>query len=198
MNTEYEIIEGLKTGQEEAYKYIYERLYKSLCIIAKEYVNDYFTAEMIVSDVIFVLWRNREEINIHLSLRYYLVQAVRNRCLNYLVQLDKKKNIHSHIGDLLEIEQTYYEKQCDYPLSNLIEKELDLKIKDCINRLPSLTQRIFFLSRFRNRKYEEIAQEINVSVNVVKYHIKSALAHLREELKDYYPLFFLSFLFSMK
>ena len=52
MNTEYEIIEGLKAGHEEAYKYIYERQDKILCIIAKEYVDDTFTAEMIVSDVI--------------------------------------------------------------------------------------------------------------------------------------------------
>lgn len=31
MNTEYEIIEGLKAGYEEAYKYIYDRQYKTLC-----------------------------------------------------------------------------------------------------------------------------------------------------------------------
>ena len=42
MNTEYEIIEGLKAGYEEAYKYIYDRQYKILCIIAKEYVDDNF------------------------------------------------------------------------------------------------------------------------------------------------------------
>ena len=73
MNTEYEIIEGLKAGHEEAYKYIYERQYKILCIIAKEYVDDTFTAEMIVSDVIFALWKNRKEIDINLSLRSYLI-----------------------------------------------------------------------------------------------------------------------------
>ena len=174
MNTEYEIIEGLKAGHEEAYKYIYERQYKILCIIAKEYVDDTFTAEMIVSDVIFALWKNRKEIDINLSLRSYLIKAVRNRCLNYLAQLN-------------------YEEQHGYPLSSLIEKELDVKIKNCINNLPALTRRIFCLSRFENLKYEEIAQEVNVSVNVVKYHIKSALSHLREELKDYLPLFLLIF-----
>ena len=89
MNTEYEIIEGLKAGHEEAYKYIYERQYKILCIIAKEYVDDTFTAEMIVSDVIFALWKNRKEIDINLSLRSYLIKAVRNRCLHYLAQLNK-------------------------------------------------------------------------------------------------------------
>ena len=106
MNTEYEIIEGLKAGHEEAYKYIYERQYKILCIIAKEYVDDTFTAEMIVSDVIFALWKNRKEIDINLSLRSYLIKAVRNRCLNYLAQLNKREDVRSHIGDLLEKEQT--------------------------------------------------------------------------------------------
>lgn len=102
MNTEYEIIEGLKAGYEEAYKYIYDRQYKILCIIAKEYVDDTFTAEMIVSDVIFALWKNRKEIDINLSLRSYLIKAVRNRCLNYLAQLNKREDVRSHIGNLLE------------------------------------------------------------------------------------------------
>ena len=193
MNSETEIIKGLKAGHEDAYKYIYERQYQILCIIAKEYVDDTFTAEMIVSDVIFALWKNREEIDINLSLRSYLIKAVRNRCLNYLAQLNKREDVHSHIGDLLEKEQIHYEEQHGYPLSNLIEKELDIKINNCINNLPALTRRLVCLSRFENLKYEEIAQEVNVSVNVVKYHIKSALSHLREELKDYFPLFLLIF-----
>ena len=111
----------------------------------------------------------------------------------YLAQLNKREDVRSHIGNLLEKEQIHYEEQHGYPLSNLIEKELDVKINNCINNLPALTRRIFCLSRFENLKYEEIAQEVNVSVNVVKYHIKSALSHLREELKDYLPLFLLIF-----
>ena len=58
--------------------------------------------------------------------------------------------------------QIHYEEQHGYPLSSLIEKELDVKIKNCINNLPALTRRIFCLSRFENLKYEEIAQEVNV------------------------------------
>ena len=123
---------------------------------------------MIVSDAIFALWKNRKEIDINLSLRSYLIKAVRNRCLNYLAQLNKREDVRSHIGDLLEKEQIHYEEQHGYPLSSLIEKELDVKIKNCINNLPALTRRIFCLSRFENLKYEEIAQEVNVSVNVVK------------------------------
>lgn len=193
MNTDSKIIEGLKAGYEDAYKYIYERQYKVLCFIANEYLNDAFTAEMIVSDVIYELWKNREVIEINHSLNNYLIKAVRNRCLNYIAQLKKREDIRSHMGDLLEKEQIHYEEQHNYPLSNLIEKELYIKINTCINNLPTLTKRIFCLSRFQNLKYEEIAQKTNVSVNVVKYHIKSALSHLREDLKDYLPLFLLIF-----
>ena len=148
MNTEYEIIEGLKAGHEEAYKYIYERQYKILCIIAKEYVDDTFTAEMIVSDVIFALWKNRKEIDINLSLRSYLIKAVRNRCLNYLAQLNKREDVRSHIGDLLEKEQIHYEEQHGYPLSSLIEKELDqicpISFTGRIKRLFTLVSTYFF------------------------------------------------------
>jgi RNA polymerase sigma-70 factor, ECF subfamily len=188
MNSETDIIQGLKEGRESAYKYIYDRQYKVLCIIAKEYVNDTFTSEMIVSDVIFALWKNREELEINQSLRNYLIKAVRNRCLNYLSQSELHEHAKSHIGSMLEKEQINYENQHNYPLSSLLEKELDIKIENSIGTLPELTRRIFCLSRFNNLKYDEIAREINVSVDVVKYHIKSALSHLREDLQEYLPI----------
>ena len=195
MNSETEIIAGLKAGREEAYKYIYDRQYKILCIIAREYVNDIFISEMIVSDVIFSLWKNREALDINQSLRSYLIKAVSNRCLNYISQSERHETAKSYIGDILEKEQVdNYESHHDYPLSILIEKELDLKIKDCIASLPELTSRIFCLSRFNNLKYEEIATQLNVSIDVVKYHIKSGLSHLRKSLKDYLPLFLIIFL----
>lgn len=194
MSAEADIIFGLKEGHESAYKYIYDRQYKILCVVAKEYVNDSFTAEMIVSDVIFTLWKNRKELDINQSLRFYLIKAVKNRCLNYLMQHEKQENARSHLSDLLENEQTNYEGQNYYPLSSLIEKELDIKIGESIQALPELTRRIFCLSRFDKLKYEDIANEINVSVDVVKYHIKSGLSHLRKDLSDYLPLFLLIFL----
>jgi len=41
------------------------------------------------------------------------------------------------------------------------------------------------------KKNEEIAQELGISVNTVKYHIKRALSFLRERLRGYLPLLFL-------
>lgn len=185
MNPEREIIKGLKAGQDEAYRYLYEQQYKMLCIVACEYVKDALVAEIIVSDVIFAIWKSRESLEINVSLRNYLIRAVCNRCLNYLAQSQRQNTLREHVGKNIETEQTNYENNPDNPLTQLIEKELDAKINECIETLPAQTRRIFCLSRFDNLKYDEIAHETGVSVDVVKYHIKSALVRLKDELKGY-------------
>lgn len=41
------------------------------------------------------------------------------------------------------------------------------------------------MSRDQEMTYEEIAQEIDLSVKSVEYHMTKTLAHMRHKLKDY-------------
>lgn len=192
MNDDKPIIIGLSRRDNEAFKYIYDTHYKALCAFAFQYVNDRFTSETIVSDVIFYIWQNSEKIAEVYSLRDYLVKAVKNRSLNYLKHQKYQDDLKKHVKDQIDKEEYNYEKQPEYPLSNILEKELDLKIKRTLDSMPELTRKIFELSRFSNLKYAEIAQTTGVSVDSVKYHIKSALFSLREKLKGEI-LFIISF-----
>lgn len=190
MNTETDIISGLKSGDEKAYKYLYDYHYSILCSVACKYVNDYDAAEMIVSDIIYALWKNKSDLCINQTLRGYLLKAVKNSSLNYLNNQSKLISI-----DLLEEDFSCSgeDKEAE-PLLKLIEQELDIKIQKSIESLPELTREIFILSRFENMRYSEIAEQLNISVDVVKYHIKSALKKLRKELKSFYILILLLFL----
>lgn len=184
-NTELFIIEGLKQGKEEAYRYLYEHHYVALCHVAKGYVGDEALAEHLVSDVIFHLWEVRETLDIRISLRSYLVRAVRNRCLDYL---DSRKQKHEITFSELEDGDSLGERYIladDYPLGILLEKEFEHKIRQAIGRLPEECRRVFLKSRFEEKKYEEIACELGISVNTVKYHIKNALSLLYKELGKY-------------
>jgi len=185
MINEADIVRGLKAGENQAYKYLYDHYYNMLCTIASEFVNDAMVSEMIVSDVIFAIWKNRESLEITSSLRNYLIRSVRNRCLNYRAQAEQQHTIRIDIDKQVEIEQACDENSLDNPLTRLIEKELDKKINESIEALPELTRKIFCMSRFDDLKYDEIALKTGVSVDVVKYHIKSALSKLRVMLKDY-------------
>ena len=63
----------------------------------------------------------------------------------------------------------------DIPVLGIVENYSYLVCPDCGKKI----------SVFGESHIDEIAKELNISVNTVKYHIKKALSLLREELKDY-------------
>jgi RNA polymerase sigma-70 factor (ECF subfamily) len=178
------IVEQLKQGHEDAYKYLYDHHYTLLCCIANEYVKDSFISETIVGDVIFHLWEIRDSLEIT-SIRSYLVRAVRNRCINYL---NLKREKYEISFSYLLPEKISEEKRIEfdnYPLGTLLERELENQINKAIDKLPEESRRVFKMSRFEEKKYEVIAQELGISVNTVKYHMKNALMSLRRDLGKY-------------
>ena len=89
-NLETEIIEALKSGKEEAFRYIYKTYYTDPCRIARGYLTDSYLSESIVEDLVYSLWENRSKITINTSLKNYLFRSVANKCINYL-QLARQK-----------------------------------------------------------------------------------------------------------
>lgn len=179
------ILQQLKKGNEEAYRYIYRHHYTLLCHIAREYVNDAFTAETIVGDTIFHIWEIHETLDIRTSLRSYLVKAVRNRCLDFLQLKREQTEVTFSMLEEEELQQMENIDDTTVPLGKPLEQELEQEIRKAIDKIPSESKEVFLKSRFEKKKYEEIAQELGISVNTVKYHIKQALALLNKELGKY-------------
>jgi RNA polymerase sigma-70 factor (ECF subfamily) len=181
---EQEIIRLLKLGDNSAYKYIYDHHYKLLCAIAFEYLKDDFSAQTTVDDLIVHLWEKRESIKITTSLRSYLVRAVRNRCINYLqLEREQREVTFSSIAPH-EYESIHSSEAFDHPLATLLAKELEDKIMFAIENLPEECRKVFKMSRFEDKRYEDISCELSISVNTVKYHIKNALARLNNDLSE--------------
>ena len=178
------IVSQLREGAEEAYRYVFDHHYTVLCHMAEGYVGDQFLAETIVGDVVFHLWEIRQSLEIHTSLRSYLAQSVRHRCLDYL-----RSQAHQHEVPISAFNSDFpvlqYVKGDDYPLGRLLRDELEDEIRQAIERLPEECCRVFKLSRFESKKNAEIAQQLGISVNTVKYHVKHALALLHNDLSRY-------------
>lgn len=190
-DTEGLIKEQLKQGNEEAYRYLYKHHYVFLCHVANGYVSDRDLAESLVGDVIYHLWEVHETLDIHSSLRGYLTRAVRNRCMDYLSsKYERNEVVFSALGAEEAIEDHSF-LSASHPLGTLLERELEEEIFRAIESLPEECRRVFLKSRFEEKKYEEISQELGISVNTVKYHIKNALAILYERLKGYLLCLFL-------
>lgn len=184
------LIKKLRKGDERAFRLLYDRHYVLLCRFANQLLNNAALAEEVVDDVIFYLWEHRQEVEIRYSIRAYLMRAVRNRCLNELQLQSHREELH--ISSFLSPESMDFldslfvdNKQ---PLGMLLEQELEEELKRSIDELPLECRKVFYKSHFEQKKYEEIATELGISVNTVKYHIKNALAFLQRRLGSYLKL----------
>lgn len=187
------IIEKLKQGDEKAFKYIYDCYYVFLCRFANQLLHDPALAEEIVDDTIFYLWEHRLEVEITYSVRAYLIRAVRNRSLNELNSLRHREELRFSSFTLPE-NREFLDMIFDpdeHPLGYLLEKELEDELMKSIEELPEECRAVFKKSRLEQKKYEEIAAELNISVNTVKYHIKNALSFMQRRMGKYLKLLLL-------
>jgi len=142
---------------------------------ARQYVQDSDTAMDICQQVFIRLWEKRDTVDMHAGLTSYLYTSVKNRCLNYI--RDNKK-YRSRVLDL-ECAETdelvFLENQQD-------GDALEQQIHQAIQSLPDKCRQVFEMSRFREMKYREIAEELDISQKTVEAHMSKAMRLLRESL----------------
>ena len=175
------LIERLKEGDRKIFTQLFEYYYSSLAVYADHYLHDLEASEDIVQSVFVKLWENRSTIKAA-SIRFYLLNSVRNGCID---QLRKE-----------ETREKYIQRQI-YQTKNTVddfwaESELEKMIETAISKLPSRCREIFLLSRFEGLKSKEIARKLQLSQRTVETQITNALKILRKELKGYlFQLFFI-------
>ncbi len=148
--------------------------YRQLCIYALHLVADESTAEDIVLDSFIALWEKGDGIQ---SLKPYLYAAVRNRCLNHLRGQGTKFSVMDPEGLSDE---------------DLIERsELEARLWTAVDSLPERRRQVLLMSKRDGMKYEDIAYQLEISVNTVRNHISKALETLRQ-----FPLKLISFALS--
>lgn len=183
MHTETEI-------EEQFFRNIYDTLYDPLCRFANLYLRDSMLAEEAVSDVIFSLWKHRERIDSISSIHAYLMKAVRNQCINELNSLTRRSEMNFStfsLTDNKDFLDSLFEVN-DNPLTYLLQDELEQQLYNGIESLPQECRTVFKKSREEQKIYEDIANELGISVNTVKYHIKNALATMHKHLSTYMKL----------
>ncbi|MDR1666357.1 MAG: RNA polymerase sigma-70 factor [Bacteroidales bacterium] len=170
-----------------SFESIYNAYFPVLYNYVVTIVKDRTEAEDIVSDVFLKLWEEKDNIAIRTSVKAYLFKSSYNQSINVL----KRKKVHERYENYFQHLALLAEADPDYPLSQLIEKELTGILTKTIEKLPQQCRVIFNMSRNDGLTHEEIAQQLGVSVNTVHMQIRRALKKLRVELRDFLPLLLL-------
>lgn len=149
---------------------VFRELYKPLCMFALRFTEKTEDAEDVVQQAFTDVWdKNIHDITIA-NLKSYLFQAVRNRSLTLIAHSADTELTTEFIADLedLSLEEQAY---C---------AERDARLWNAIDNLPPERKKVFLLSKRDGLKYQEIAEELNISVKTVENQIGKALKSLRE------------------
>lgn len=176
----------LSTSSEQEFEQLFKEHFKSLYAYAFTILKNEAIAEETVQNVFYKIWEKKVPDNIQTSLKAYLYKAVYHDSLNYLKHQKIKARYQSHV--------MYQSKNhIDQGASRkILVKELEEKLRDAMNALPQQCRTIFQLSRFEGLKYQEIADQLGISVKTVENQMGKALKQLRVKLIDYLPIFMLA------
>lgn len=165
------LLRQIREGNED----LFETYFTPLCRFIYLHLDDKNVAEELAMDIFIYLWENRETFQIQLSLKAYLFQAAKNKCLN---ELRKKKET---VGlDGVEV------STINTSVSTLETEELYRLIQEAVFSLPDKCRNIFLLSRSENLTNQEIARRLNISVKTVEGQITTALKKIKKFLGDQY------------
>jgi RNA polymerase sigma-70 factor (ECF subfamily) len=178
---ERKLILRLSEGDKTAFEILFRHYYPGLVIYASKFVQDRSEAEEIVQEFFIRLWEKHHKIKSSSTLKSYVFQSVKNSSLNFI--RDKKVSLPI-IEELVQRSNT----ELIFNPDLYVASELQQKIESAVNGLPEKCREVFLMSRFRNMKNDEIAQELNISKRTVETHISNAIKVLKSELKDFLML----------
>lgn len=175
----------------EQFNDIYSKYFRKLSRFAWLYVRDNYAAEDIATESMVKLWEvmNTGEVENPLAL---LLVFMKNKSLDYLRGQEIKAKALEAFSARKQAELNIRMSTLEaFSPESIFSNEIRTILFNTLSNMPAQTRRVFMMSRFESKSGREIAEELNITVKGVDFHISKALKVLRVALKDYLSVFIL-------
>jgi len=176
--TDQQLLDLLNDDSSKAMEIIFRRHFAGMVQVVYRMIRDQGRAEDLVQDVFLKFWKQKDQLNIQVSLKAYLRRSCVNACLD-----DIRKQKKMQIVDTETMLSIAAHQQPD-AAKQLENNELELLINQTINNLAPKCRNVFILSRKEQFSNKEIADQLGVSLKTVEAHITTALKKLRTVIKN--------------
>lgn len=174
-NDDMLLLQQLKVDPKKAYEELFRKYYKALTIDAYFLLKDEMEAEDQVQLLFIEIWDKQLYLTIRTSIKSYLHRAIRNKCLSVL---EKDKNNHKRYHD-------YVNTLDDKINDNVVERnETEKRLNAILNELPNQRLKAFSLVYLENKRYKEAAEEMGITVNSIKTHLRFAVKVLQQKFES--------------
>ncbi len=164
----------LKKGDFRAYDVLFMKYYKVLCLNALFFLESEEDARELVQLFFIDLWEKKYYLHLEGDIKGYCYTSVKNRCLNRRRQKERERK-----REALLLEHLEHEADAVPPtFGEAIYRTLD----DALNTLPTQRKEAIRLVFLHQKKYQEAADSMGISINSLKTHLKLGLKSLRDHL----------------
>lgn len=170
-----ELLRRIAAGDEAAFRSLYLAYYERLYQFARMQLHHDETAEDIVSELFFQLWKSRAGLPSIDNFNAYAYRAVRNGCNDSLRASSRKLDYDlSHPKMQVSVDPAFAaDEEVDYQL-------LNNALSEAVEQLPERCRMIFKLAREDGMSHREIASVLEIAVTTVEGQLAIAKRRLKE------------------
>jgi RNA polymerase sigma-70 factor (family 1) len=182
-------IKQLASGNNKAVSYFYDLHYASLVYFANRLIQDEAEATDIVAECFIKLWSKYGDFSTTENIKAFLYIACRNSCLSFLRDIKRRTAAQQlYFSQLEQSENNIAHQIIEAEFLQILDKEVD--------ELPEMCRKVFHLLYFEGKKTDEIAEELNLSVQTVRNYKTRAVEKLKTSFlqKGISGPFFIAFL----
>lgn len=164
----------MKKTQEKTFKTFFLKYYDVLVLYATNILKNVDAAEDVVLNCFVHIWENSLYENLSDRLDKYMFKAVKNAALNDLRDSKRRKARHEKMME-------------EMPVAEIMQEDEQAEIEILyltINLLPPERRRIFMMVYAEGKKYKEVADQLQISINTVRTQLMRSLKFLREKLGE--------------
>jgi RNA polymerase sigma factor (sigma-70 family) len=174
------LIHQVRSGDYAAFTLLYNKYIQPLTQYGLKFIPDLPAVEDCLHDVFVWVWTNRQKLHIHSSVKSYLFKSVRTSILHWLEKQNRLQSLNA--GD----EQAYtFELQLT-PETHLLHDENRRLVRQQIERvlltLTAKQKEVIYLRYYEGLNFEDIAQNMNLSVKACYKLMGRAITTLRENI----------------
>lgn len=173
-------VERIRKGDKKAFEALFFEYHEQLSRFANSITKSREFARDAVQDVFLKIWRNRKELDIEVSVKVYLYQAVRNQSLNLL---SKQKNQQRLRENFLSEVKSIRNQEFEETSTNNEHLELIKRVWEVVSQMPERRRLVFELHRKHGFSYKEIARILEITRKTVENHMSQALQYLRDNIE---------------
>ena len=181
MNSAEELVARVRTGDEEAFRLIFERYSRPVLSFIFDMVGERALAEDLAQETFVRAYRGFDSLREETRLSTWLFAIAKNVARESLrtrrrdaanVEIDGEASFELH-------------DHARTPAGQLLDKELSGVIQKALMRLDEDKRLVFTLKVLQQRSYEEIAEITGFSVGKLKTDLHRARAEMRRRIGPY-------------